>query len=222
MRSGRVSWGETIYIVTPSHERTNIVVVCCCCVVREMEAAVARARRDAEHDPAFQSTRAQMAERLEALQQEAEKYKWVATMDIVVRPPHPRPPPPTHCFASPPPPPRDVNSFLLLWLCIPSGFLVVVEKPDRSSFTFAFTLLVPCASTPAALGPPSPLCATRRQAYAREYRRRKAALEKLIDLQVRRGYLNSWPFARPHVPLHTRMPHPCCVLALKTPHTVTT
>ncbi len=31
--------------------------------------------------------------------------------------------------------------FLLLWLSIPSGFLVVFEKPNRSSFTFTFT---PC------------------------------------------------------------------------------
>jgi hypothetical protein len=29
----------------------------------------------------------------------------------------------------------DVNSFLLLWLSIPSGFLVVFEKPNRRSFT---------------------------------------------------------------------------------------
>ncbi len=29
----------------------------------------------------------------------------------------------------------DANSFLLLWLSIPSGFLVVFEKPNRSSFT---------------------------------------------------------------------------------------
>jgi hypothetical protein len=28
---------------------------------------------------------------------------------------------------------------LLLWLSIPSGFLVVFEKPNRSSFTFTFT-----------------------------------------------------------------------------------
>jgi hypothetical protein len=32
---------------------------------------------------------------------------------------------------------RDL--FLLLWLRIPSGFLVVFEKPNRSSFTFTFT-----------------------------------------------------------------------------------
>ncbi len=35
----------------------------------------------------------------------------------------------------------DVNSFLLLWLSIPSGFLVVFEKPNRSSFTFTFTVV---------------------------------------------------------------------------------
>jgi hypothetical protein len=29
--------------------------------------------------------------------------------------------------------------FLLLWLSFPSGFLVVFEKPNRSSFTFTFT-----------------------------------------------------------------------------------
>ena len=48
-----------------------------------MEAAVARARREAEHDPAFQSTRAQMAERLEALQQEAEKYRCVRVSSVL-------------------------------------------------------------------------------------------------------------------------------------------
>ncbi len=31
--------------------------------------------------------------------------------------------------------------FLLLWLSIPSGFLVVFEKPSRSSFTFTFTFI---------------------------------------------------------------------------------
>ncbi len=40
--------------------------------------------------------------------------------------------------------------FLLLWLCIPSGFLVVFEKPNRSSFTFTFTIT---AARAAAAGP---------------------------------------------------------------------
>ncbi len=35
--------------------------------------------------------------------------------------------------------PNARQLFLLLWLSVPSGFLVVLEKPNRSSFTFTFT-----------------------------------------------------------------------------------
>jgi hypothetical protein len=40
--------------------------------------------------------------------------------------------------------PKGSQLFLLLWLSIPSGFLVVFEKPNRSSFTF--TRVIPLAA----------------------------------------------------------------------------
>ncbi len=40
--------------------------------------------------------------------------------------------------------PCPLHTFLLLRLSIPSGFLVVFEKPNRSSFTFSFTCTGPC------------------------------------------------------------------------------
>ncbi len=40
------------------------------------------------------------------------------------------------------------ESFLLSWLSIPSGFLVVFEKPNRSSFTFFHKRLVVAAFLP--------------------------------------------------------------------------
>jgi hypothetical protein len=45
----------------------------------------------------------------------------------------------------------QVQHFLLLWLRIRSGFLVVFEKPNRSSFPFPFTAFL-------GLGAPLPAC----------------------------------------------------------------
>jgi hypothetical protein len=42
------------------------------------------------------------------------------------------------------------SPLLLLWLSIPSGFLVVFEKPNRSSFTFTFTFTI--VHTPCSMG----------------------------------------------------------------------
>ncbi len=62
----------------------------------------------------------------------------------------------------------DVNSCLLLRLRVPSGFLVVFGKPNRSSFTFVFACTWPCLYTQeaqaaaardsvASVGPTTPL-----------------------------------------------------------------
>jgi hypothetical protein len=52
-----------------------------------------------------------------------------------------------------------VQLFLLLWLSIPSGFLVVFERPYENTFTFTFTLYLPCPPPCVRLSPqaPSPL-----------------------------------------------------------------